>query len=182
MNTFLKQTDKKDNSTYKNENSAHENEISIGKNEKFIYKKEENSTLFNTGASKLILQDSGITPPDQSDSPSDPEEKILHLNDSNFYPTIAKGIYLVLFQAPWCAACKRMKREYNKAAIELIADGRASRLASIDCTDSSDVCEEFEIAGFPTMKLFKDGTFVKDFTGKRTKEEFKAFMLEAETA
>lgn len=74
-----------------------------------------------------------------------------------------------------------MKGEYKRAAEELIAEGYNSRFAMVDCTENQEIADEFAIAAFPTLKLFKNGKFVKDYKGKRTKDDFKKFMIEAET-
>lgn len=44
------------------------------------------------------------------------------------------------------------------------------RLAKVDATEEKELAEEFDIDGFPTLKLFVNGDRKEpvDFTGKRT--------------
>ncbi|CAH0559634.1 unnamed protein product [Brassicogethes aeneus] len=102
---------------------------------------------------------------------------ILHLNDKNFKAELAKNkIVLVMFYAPWCGHCKRLKPDYTSAAKDLENEGFSQCMAAIDCTANPEVAEQYRIDGFPTIKLFKNGRFVKDYNGKRTLADLKAFV------
>lgn len=115
------------------------------------------------------------TPPASNNDWSDPS--LLNLNDLNFNDQLKKHeIVLVMFYAPWCGHCKKMKPEYVTAAKELSAEGRSKCLAMVDCTVNPDVTEKYNIEGFPTLKLFRHGTFVTDYKGPRTVEDIKKFV------
>ncbi|KAG5877126.1 hypothetical protein JTB14_031279 [Gonioctena quinquepunctata] len=106
------------------------------------------------------------------------DSSVLHLNDENYKQQLNKhNVVLVMFYAPWCGHCKKMKPDYVSAARELHAEGFSKCLAMVDCTENPEVTEEYQISGFPTIKLFKNGQFVKDYTGKRTVEDIKNFLL-----
>uniref|UniRef100_A0A1B0AKH7 protein disulfide-isomerase n=1 Tax=Glossina palpalis gambiensis TaxID=67801 RepID=A0A1B0AKH7_9MUSC len=50
------------------------------------------------------------------------EDQVLELTDDNFSTTLSeRDTTLVMFYAPWCGHCKRLKPEYSKAA-ELVRD------------------------------------------------------------
>ena len=61
---------------------------------------------------------------------------------------------LVLFYAPWCGFCKKMKPDYLEAAQELKGVGN---LAAVDVTKpaNSVVRDAFNITGFPTIIYFQ---------------------------
>ena len=61
---------------------------------------------------------------------------------------------LVLFYAPWCGFCKKMKPDYLSAAIELKGIGN---LVAVDATkpENSVLREAFNITGFPTIHFFQ---------------------------
>jgi len=82
---------------------------------------------------------------------------------------------LVMFYAPWCGHCKHAKPDYAKAAKELLG-GSDGVLAAVDCTSSSSVCSQFDVKGYPTIKLFVNGKFAEDYKSGRDKDSFVKFM------
>lgn len=73
--------------------------------------------------------------------------------------------------APWCGHCRQLEPQYAEAAGKLKAEESAIRLAKVDAVEEKELAEEFEIKGFPTLKLFMDGDreHPVDFLGKRTR-------------
>ena len=102
---------------------------------------------------------------------------LAHKNKLNLFLLIFLLVpWHVLFDLVGCGHCKRLKPDYAKAAEDLKAEGVKGRLAMLDCTNNPEITEEYEIAGYPTLKLFKNGKFIKDYKGKRTHEDLKEFM------
>ncbi|XP_054827326.1 protein disulfide-isomerase A5 [Eublepharis macularius] len=110
---------------------------------------------------------------------SEEDNAVYHLNDDDFdkflkeHPSV-----LVMFYAPWCGHCKKMKPEYEKAAEMLHADSdRASVLAAVDATVNKAVAERFHISGFPTLKYFQDGEEKYTLPHLRTKSKIIEWLL-----
>ncbi|XP_060944685.1 protein disulfide-isomerase A2 [Limanda limanda] len=107
------------------------------------------------------------------------EEKdvmVLHIN--NFDRALSENQFLLVeFYAPWCGHCKRLEPVYAEAAGKLKGEESKMRLAKVDAAVEKELAEEFEIGGFPTLKLFIDGGRKPvDFTGKRTAEGIVQWM------
>lgn len=106
------------------------------------------------------------------------EEDVIELKDSTFESTLQQHeTTLVMFYAPWCGHCKRLKPEYAKAA-ELLEDAEPPiTLAKIDCTeDGKESCNKFSVSGYPTLKIFRGAEFSKDYNGPRDANGIAKFM------
>ena len=83
---------------------------------------------------------------------------------------------LLEFYAPWCGHCKALAPKYEELAAMY---GHTDKVvvAKVDAT-ANDVPDE--IAGFPTIKLFKgkDKSAPVDYSGSRTVEDLVKFIRE----
>ncbi|BFZ02019.1 hypothetical protein BsWGS_05058 [Bradybaena similaris] len=95
-------------------------------------------------------------------------DDVIVLTDASFASEVAKhNIILVEFYAPWCGHCKRLAPEYEKAATTLSRSDPPVPLAKVDCTVETNVCSKYGVSGYPTLKIFKNGEFSKDYDGPR---------------
>jgi len=106
------------------------------------------------------------------------ESDVLELGDSDFENKLADHeTTLVMFYAPWCGHCKRLKPEYAKAAELLKDDENKISLAKVDCTEAGkETCNKFSVSGYPTLKIFKNGEFSQDYNGPREADGIVKYM------
>ncbi|KAH3868542.1 protein disulfide-isomerase A5-like [Dreissena polymorpha] len=106
----------------------------------------------------------------------DEAPEIAHLHDDTFTDYLAThSSVLVMFYAPWCGHCKKMKPEYVEAAQKMVAEEIDGALAAVDATVDKKLGEQFKVQGFPTVKYFKDGEFKFD-VNERTADKIMEFM------
>eukprot|EP00178_Gracilaria_changii_P000349 TRINITY_DN1042_c0_g1_i1.p1 TRINITY_DN1042_c0_g1~~TRINITY_DN1042_c0_g1_i1.p1 ORF type:complete len:129 (+),score=26.28 TRINITY_DN1042_c0_g1_i1:36-422(+) len=83
---------------------------------------------------------------------------------------------LVMFYAPWCGHCKRLKPDYEAAA----KAEPTLNFARVDCTEERDLCSKYEVRGYPTLKIFKNGDTSNEntekYAGARTQEALIASL------
>lgn len=82
----------------------------------------------------------------------------VHLNLENFDSEVANSHHFVMFYAPWCGHCQRLKPTWEVLATQLAADGNKIAIAQVDCTTDAELCSQHDVTGYPTLKFFVKGT------------------------
>ena len=90
-------------------------------------------------------------------------QNLLTLTPENFDTTIAEGITLVDFWAPWCGPCQMLTPILDNHVAPAVA-GRA-KVAKVNVDDSRDIAVKFGIKSIPAILIFKNGQLVQQMTG-----------------
>jgi len=96
------------------------------------------------------------------------------------------GKWFVKFYAPWCGHCKTLAPIWDTLADIVATAGNAAKvesdaaltdfvIAKVDCTEERDVCNRFEVRGFPTLKLFANHQ-AYSYEGGRSVEDMKEYL------
>ncbi|EFN76813.1 protein disulfide-isomerase A3 [Harpegnathos saltator] len=103
---------------------------------------------------------------------------VLELSDETFESELARHENtLVMFYAPWCGHCKRLKPEYVKAAELLLGSEPPITLANIDCTGAGkETCNKYSVSGYPTLKIFEGVEMRSDYNGPREAPGIAKYM------
>ncbi|KAK7084932.1 hypothetical protein SK128_013057 [Halocaridina rubra] len=103
------------------------------------------------------------------------DDDVLVLTRDNFLHVVnPKDAILVEFYAPWCGHCQQLAPEYAAAAKELKVDG--IHIGKVDATKETELAKEHLVSGYPTLKLFKKGHPVEDYSGARTAQAIVEYM------
>ncbi len=88
---------------------------------------------------------------------------LLDLTNTDFDATVANGVTLVDFWAPWCGPCKMQTPILEQQVAPAMA-GRA-KIAKVNVDDAKELAVRFGVKSIPALFLFKDGQVVQQFVG-----------------
>ena len=91
----------------------------------------------------------------------------------SFTEATGNKIKVYNFNTTWCGWSKRFQPEWNKFSDKVKSNSSLSHVEAYDvkCDDNQnkDICEEYEVQGFPTVIIEKDGKRTH-YQGERTAE------------
>jgi len=102
-----------------------------------------------------------------------------HLTLSNFDKFInSQTNVLVMFHTPSCGYCKRLKPIYAEVA-SLIKENKVNAvLATVDASLEHSLSDTYDIRGYPTLKMFRNGELDDEYEGPNTSEGLYAYVTQ----
>eukprot|EP00252_Welwitschia_mirabilis_P004334 TRINITY_DN14664_c0_g1_i1.p1 TRINITY_DN14664_c0_g1~~TRINITY_DN14664_c0_g1_i1.p1 ORF type:complete len:484 (+),score=84.52 TRINITY_DN14664_c0_g1_i1:274-1725(+) len=114
----------------------------------------------------------------ERESDDDLGEGAIVLNGRNFDKYAHDySILVVNFFAPWCTWSNRLKPSWEKAAKIMQEryhpeEDRRILLAKVDCTLEIDLCRRHHIQGYPSIRIFRKGSDVRESHGHHEHESY----------
>lgn len=97
---------------------------------------------------------------------------IIELNEKNFEENTKSGLKLVEFFAKWCGYCQKQKP---------ILEGLSKNniwIGTVNVDENPEITKKYNISGFPTFVLFKDGNVISTLPGYHDKSELLSKLME----
>ncbi|MDQ1339107.1 MAG: thioredoxin 1 [Campylobacterota bacterium] len=96
--------------------------------------------------------------------------KALELDESNFDSTIAQGVSMVDFWAPWCGPCRMVAPIVEELAGEYA--GKVN-VCKVNTDENQDIAVKYGIRSIPSILFFKNGEQVDTIVGAVSKQNFE---------
>jgi thioredoxin 1 len=93
--------------------------------------------------------------------------KYIELTSGDFESTLAEGVSLVDFWAPWCGPCRMIAPIIEELAEDF--DGTA-KICKVNTDEQQEIAVKFGIRSIPTIMFFKDGEMVDQVVGAQSKQ------------
>lgn len=99
---------------------------------------------------------------------------------SRLNPTKGECV-VALFYADWCPHCQHFKPDFKQAmgALNGKTDkkGKKLRLEMVDCDANKDIAREYDVSGYPTVKILGDDGTQVEYGGERTFEGLRKYLV-----
>jgi thioredoxin 1 len=100
-------------------------------------------------------------------------DQVTPITDVKFQDSVARGVTVVDFWAPWCGPCRMLGPVLDEVVSEFT--GKVN-LIKINVDDNQALAERFGIASIPTILIFKDGKMVDKKVGGQSKLQLKQLI------
>ena len=97
---------------------------------------------------------------------------IQNLDDKNFDTHTKTGLKLVEFYTDWCSFCQK-----QRPVIEDLSK-KGVWIGTLDAEKFKDITKNYEITGFPTFLLFKNGEIISKLSGYHDKSSLITKLME----
>ncbi|MBE7706128.1 MAG: thioredoxin [Cyanobacteria bacterium SIG30] len=95
---------------------------------------------------------------------------IVELNEKNFNEKIENGLKLVEFYTNWCNFCRKQDEVFKELPNMWVG--------KINATQNPKLTNDFDIKGFPSFVLFKNGKILTEFSGYHNKNDLIMRLVE----
>jgi thioredoxin 1 len=101
------------------------------------------------------------------------DSKVVHLTKNDFDSTIATGVTLVDFWAPWCGPCRMVGPVLDEISMTL---SDKAKICKVNVDNDQELAVRYGVRGIPTVIVFKDGKIVSQAVGARGKADYEKMI------
>ncbi len=95
--------------------------------------------------------------------------KYIELTAENFDATIAEGVTMADFWAPWCGPCRMIAPVIEELAVDF--EGKA-KIGKVNTDEEQELAVKYGIRSIPSILFFKNGELADQMVGAASKDAF----------
>ncbi|KAI8912178.1 thioredoxin-like protein [Powellomyces hirtus] len=103
-----------------------------------------------------------------------PDGKMVHLTQETFAIMTNNTPWFVMFHAPWCGHCQKLKPVFEELAPSLKG---LVNIGAVDCTTQSSICKQFGVRGYPTLNYLLQPHVAIEYKSARTFQQLRDFAV-----
>jgi thiol-disulfide isomerase/thioredoxin len=88
---------------------------------------------------------------------------------------------VALFYADWCPHCVEFKPKFKEAMKKMDGQmwkkGKKLKFVLVDCDEYKELAKEFDVSGYPTVKIIDGEGVGKEYNGERTFEGLQKYFM-----
>lgn len=88
---------------------------------------------------------------------------------------IRSGRNFVKFTVPYCGYCKKMAPTWIELE-KAYKDDQEVSILSVDCKKQKDICNDFDVSGYPSIIWIEGGKRIDKYAGRRTVPDFSKYI------
>jgi thioredoxin 1 len=89
--------------------------------------------------------------------------------EDSFDAELAEGVTVVFYHASWCSNCKAQRPAFEAASEN--SSIKDAVFLELEYEDFESITKKYDVPGFPTIVIYKDGEEKNRFTGKGHSEQ-----------
>lgn len=130
----------------------------------------------NLAAAAAAASAAATAPPTVSVAGVEMEGDVVLLTEANAPGLLSSGVWFVEIYAPWCGHCKTFAPVWGEFATQLKNSGSPVRIAKFDGTVHTALADKLKVAGFPTLRFFKENVMYEWRGAKRTPDLLQSYI------